>query len=189
MKDALGKLFSDFLSAIIFLVIYLVTDNVILATIIAVAGAVAQIVYARVKGTPLDFMTWASLALVIVLGVATILTQDPRFVLMKPSIAHFAIGAVMLRKNWMLRYMPPIAVETAPEVITIAGYAWAALMFALGAGVIGVAMTGDVKLWAFYVGVVAMGAKIVAFFIQYAALRVIVRRRVRMAAAASGGIA
>jgi intracellular septation protein len=29
-------------------------------------------------------MTWASLALVIVLGTATLLSQDPRFVLAKP---------------------------------------------------------------------------------------------------------
>ena len=42
-------------------------------------------------------MTYASLALVIVLGTATLLTNDPRFVLVKPSIAHFAIGAIMLK--------------------------------------------------------------------------------------------
>jgi len=30
-------------------------------------------------------------------------------------------------------------------------------------------MTGDIKLWAFYVSVVAFGAKIVAFAVQYVA--------------------
>ena len=71
------------------------------------------------------------------------LTNDPRFVLAKPAIAHFAIGAIMLKRGWMLRYMPPIVTETIPEYVTVAGYAWAALMFALGAGTIAVAMTGD----------------------------------------------
>src|SRR5258707_13177026 len=96
-------------------------------------------------------MTYASLGLVIVLGTVTILTRDPRFVLAKPAIAHFAIGTIMLKRGWMLRYMPQIVVDTIPEYITAAGYAWAALMFALGAGTIAVATTGDIKLWAFYV--------------------------------------
>src|SRR5262245_22114620 len=134
MKDVLIRLGSDFLSTIVFLVVYLATENIVLATSVGIAGAIAQVIHARVKGRELGFMTWASLALVIVLGTATILTRDPRFVLAKPSIAHFAIGAIMLKRGWMLRYMPQIAVETIPEYITIAGYAWAALMFALGAG-------------------------------------------------------
>ena len=78
-------------------------------------------------------MTWASLGLVIVLGGATLLTHDPRFVLAKPAIGHFAIGVIMLKRGWMLRYMPPIVTENIPEYVTVAGYAWAALMFVLGA--------------------------------------------------------
>jgi intracellular septation protein len=109
------------------------------------------------------------------------LTQDPRFVLAKPSIAHFAIGAIMLKRGWMLRYIPPIVAETIPEYVTAAGYAWAALMFALGAGVIAVASTGDLKLWAFYVSVVAIGAKVAAFAVQYGVFRILVTNRIRAA--------
>jgi intracellular septation protein A len=179
MKDVFAKLLTDFLSTIVFLVLYLATDNVVLATSVAIAGAVAQVVYSRLKGKPLGFMTYASLALVIVLGGATLLTNDPRFVLAKPSIAHFAIGAIMLKRGWMLRYVPPLVVETIPEYVTIAGYAWAALMFLLGLGVIAVASTGDIKLWAFYVSVVAIGAKVAAFAVQYVAFRILVTNRLR----------
>ncbi|MFY9957764.1 septation protein IspZ, partial [Bradyrhizobium sp.] len=122
MKDVLVRLGTDFLSAIIFLVIYLVTGNVVLATAVAIAGAVAQIVHARLTGKPLAFMTYASLALVIVLGTATILTQDPRFALAKPAIAHFAIGAIMLKRGWILRYLPQVVTETIPEYVSIAGF-------------------------------------------------------------------
>ena len=179
MKDVFAKLLTDFLSTIVFLVLYLSTDNVLLATSVAIAGAVAQVVYSRLNGKPLGFMTYASLALVIVLGGATLLTNDPRFVLAKPSIAHFAIGAIMLKRGWMLRYVPPLVVETIPEYVTIAGYAWAALMVLLGLGVIAVASTGDIKLWAFYVSVVAIGAKVAAFAVQYVAFRVLVTNRLR----------
>jgi intracellular septation protein len=184
MKDIFGRLAQDFFSTIVFLAIYLITGNVILATSVAIAGAVGQVIYARFKGQPLGYMTWASLGLVIVLGGATLLTHDPRFVLAKPAIGHFAIGAIMLKRGWMLRYMPPIVTETIPEYVTVAGYAWAALMFVLGAGTIAVAATGDLKLWAFYVSVVLIGAKVAAFGVQYAAFRVLVTNRIRAAARA-----
>jgi intracellular septation protein len=184
MRDVFVRLGTDFFSTIVFLAIYLATDNIVLATSVAIAGAVSQVVYSRIKGTELGYMTWASLALVIVLGAATILTRDPRFVLAKPSIAHFAIGAIMLKRGWMLRYMPPIAVETIPEYITFAGYAWAALMFALGAGTIAVALTGNLKLWTIYVSIVAVGAKIAAFAVQYVAFRILITGRLRASRAA-----
>ena len=179
MKDVFAKLGTDFLSTIVFVAIYWITGNVVLATGVAIAGAVIQVIHAHLKDRQLGFMTYASLALVIVLGSATLLTSDPRFVLAKPSIAHFAIGAIMLKRGWMLRYVPPIVTQTIPECVTFAGYAWAALMFALGAGTIAIALTGDMKLWAIYVSVVAVGAKVAAFAVQYVAFRMLVRSRLR----------
>jgi intracellular septation protein len=184
MKDVFRRLVSDFLSTIVFLVIYLATDNVILATAVAILGAIGQVVWSRIKGQTLGYMTWASLGLVIVLGGATLLTHDPRFVLAKPAIGHVAIGFIMLKRGWMLRYLPPIVTETIPEYVTVAGYAWAGLMFVLAAGTVAVAMTGDMKLWAFYISVVLVGAKIAAFAIQYVAFRLLVGSRIRAAARA-----
>ena len=108
MKSVFAKLASDFFSTIVFLAVYLISDNVLLATSVAIASSVAQVAYAHFKGEPLGFMTYASLVLVVVLGTATLLTNDPRFVLAKPAIAHFAIGAIMLKRGWMLRYMPQV---------------------------------------------------------------------------------
>jgi|SRR6185437_7373084 intracellular septation protein len=185
MKDVFLKLGTDFLSAILFLVVYLVTGSVIIGAAVAIAGAVAQLIHARIRGRRLDFMTYASLALVIVLGGASILTNDPRFVLAKPSIAHFAIGLIMLKRGWMLRYVPQIARETIPEYVTAAGYGWAVLMFVLGLGTIAVAMTGNLKLWTIYVSVVLIAAKVLAFAIQYVVFRVVTISRIRAARVAS----
>lgn len=184
MAAVFRQLFIDFFSTIVFLVVYAATGDILIATGVAIAGAIGQFIRARIRREKLDVMTWASLALVIVLGGATLLTKDPRFVLIKPSIAHFAIGTIMLRRDWMLRYSPPIVRDNIPHLVTMAGYAWAVLMFVLGAGVIAVAMTGDVKLWAFYVAVIAVGAKIAAFGIQYVIFRVTIARKLRAAAAA-----
>jgi intracellular septation protein len=185
MKDIFGRLAQDFFSTIVFLAIYLITDNVVLATAVAIAGAVAQVIYSCIKDQPLSFMTWASLGLVIMLGSVTLLTHDPRFVLAKPAIGHFAVGVIMLKRGWMLRYLPPIVTKNIPEYVTVAGYAWAALMFVLGLGTIAVAATGDIKLWAFYISVVLIGAKIAAFAVQYVAFRILVTQRLRAAARAA----
>jgi intracellular septation protein len=185
MKDVFLRLGSDFLSTILFAAVYFATGNIALATAIGIAGAIGQVSRARIKGNELGFMTWASLGLVIVLGTATLITSDPRFVLAKPAIAHFAIGAVMLKRGWMLRYVPPIVAETIPEYVTIAGFCWAFLMFALGLGTIAVALTGDIKLWAIYVSFVAIGAKIAAFAIQYVSFRLLITNRLRTRAAST----
>lgn len=184
MATVFRQLFVDFFSTIVFLVVYAATGDILIATGVAIAGAIGQFVRARIKQQKLDIMTWASLALVVVLGGATLLTKDPRFVLVKPAIGHFAIGAIMLRRGWMLRYSPPIIRDNVPELAIKAGYVWAALMFVLGLGVIAVAMTGDVKLWAFYVTVIAIGAKVLAFAIQYVIFRIIITRKLRAEAAA-----
>ena len=176
MKDALAKLAVDFLSTIVFLGVYAASGNVTAATLVAIAIAVGQLIHARLGGKPLSFMTAASLILAVALGGATLLTHDPRFVLIKPSIVHFAIGGIMLHRGWMLRYLPPIVNTTIPHAVTVAGYGWAALMFALGAGVIAVAMTGDIRRWGIYVGGVAIGVKVAAFVAQYVMFRVLVRR-------------
>ncbi len=179
MQDVFRRLFVDFFSTIVFLAVYFATDSILIATAVGIAGAIGQYIVAKIRGRELDLMTVASVALVVVLGSATLLTNDPRFVLVKPSIAHFAIGVVMLRRNWLMRYMPEIVQKNAPDLILAAGYCWAGLMFLLGTGTVVTALTGNIKLWTFYVTVVLLSAKLAALVIQYVVFRLVIRRRVR----------
>jgi hypothetical protein len=54
-------------------------------------------------------------------------------------------------------------------------------MVALGVANIAIAATGDMVLWAWFVSLGAMGAKIVAFGVQYLILRSIIYRKIRAA--------
>jgi len=183
MRTALAQLLSDFLSAIVFLAIYGGTENLYLATGTAIAVSLAQLAVAKIRGRPVDAMQWLVLSMVVVLGSATLITEDSRFIMVKPSIVHFAVGAVMLRRGWMMRYLPPIARDNIPESVLVgAGYAWAALMFVLGALNIIIAVTLPFAVWAWFISVGAIGAKIVAFFLQFLIFRTIVRRKLLGAA-------
>jgi len=133
VKQALRQLLGDFLSAILFLVVYVVSGSLFAAAGIAVAAGLAQLVRLKVAGRRIEPMQWMSMGLVVMLGGATMLTQSPRFIMIKPTIVHFAVAAVMLRRGWMLRYLPDIVLQNVPETtIVAAGYAWAGLLAALG---------------------------------------------------------
>ncbi len=179
MRTIVVQLLSDFLSVIVFLVIYGVTDNIYLATGAAIAASLAHFAILKSRGQPFDAMQWLILGMVVILGTATLITEDSRFVMIKPSIVHFAVGAVMLRRGWMMRYLPPIVRENISEPVLIgAGYAWTALMFALGALNIVIALTLPFRIWAWFISVGAIGAKIVAFIVQYVIFYAIIRRTI-----------
>ena len=182
MQTALRQLFLDFLSAIVFLVLYALTENLYLATGVAVGVSIAQIVIARLRGEPVDAMQWLVLFLVLVLGTATLIANDSRFIMIKPSLTHTAIGIVMLRPGWMGRYLPPIATDNLSRGFIVgAGYCWAAWMIALAAANLVVAMNFDFKTWAWFVGIGLFGGKLLAVAVQYAVMRTIVGRKLRAA--------
>jgi len=180
MQTALFQLAEDFLSAFVFLGIYLATGNLTLAVAIAMAVGVAQLALAKWRRRRLEAMQWLSLGLVIVLGAVTLITNDSRFMMAKPSLIHFAVGVVMLRRGWMDRYLPPMVKENLPQqIIILTGFAWAGLMFALGLANLYVAANYSPIVWGYFLSIGATGAKIVAFFIQYVVFQILIRRHLR----------
>jgi intracellular septation protein A len=178
------QLFEDLLATIFFLVVYAVSGDIFIATGIAIVVGLVQIVYLKARRRSIDLMQWGSLALVIVLGGVTIATRDGRFIMMKPSIIHFAIAAIMLRRGWMGRYLPRIATDNLPpSMIVGAGYAWAALMAVLGLTNLVVAWAFDEHVWIWFISVGAVGAKLVFALGQFALFQFMVRRRLKLRAA------
>jgi len=83
-----------------------------------------------------------------------------------------------LRRGWMVRYITPIARQNLPEAaMAAAGYAWAALMGALGLINLIVALYFDFATWAWFIAVGAVGAKLATVAMQLVIFRTIVRRR------------
>jgi len=188
MKQALSHLLNDLLSAILFLAVYLVTANITAAAAVAITVGLAQITVQRLTGRRIWPMQWIGLAVVVVLSAASIATQSPRFVMLKPSLGHFAIAAAMLKRGWMSRYLPEVAQRYLPaNAPVIAGYAWAGLMAALGLANILIALYAPFAICVWFISVGAIGAKVAAFVLQYAVFRAIIRRARRRAQSAAIG--
>ena len=185
MITALTAFVSDLLSTIVFLIVFASTGNAPLAIGVSIAAGVLQVVVLKIRRRPVATMQWASMALVLVFGTASLVTHNVRFMMVKPTIIAFAIAAVMLQKGWMDRYLPQEAHDHLPRSLIIAsGYAWSALIFALGVANFVVAMTCTFQFWAWYTGIVPTCVEITAFGLQYMTFRFIGTRRARRSAVA-----
>jgi intracellular septation protein len=186
MKNLLSAgrvLAADLASTIFFLVLYLATDNLMLAVGFGMALGVAQILWQLHRREAIGSLQWLSVALILVSGAATMLTHDATFVMLKPSVIYCVVGIVMLKRGWMNRYLPARAAPVA-DVATAFGYAWAGLMFASAALNIGLALSIDAKSWAAVMSVWGLASKVALFLVQYAWMTAIGRRRARAAGVA-----
>lgn len=176
---------SDFLSTIIFIVAYDTTGSLTAGVAVGIGTAIVQTAWLKWRGRSIEVMQWASLALVLVLGSATLLTRNAHFIMVKPTIAAFAIAAVMLRPGWMARYLPPIVTENvSPRLPLVWGYVWSCAVFALGVGNLIVAFAFGPKTWAMYTAVVPISVQLSLFLLQYLMIRHAVVRAFRSRATA-----
>jgi intracellular septation protein len=182
MKDFLNAarlLLLDLASTLFFLVVYLLTHNTILAVGLGIALSLAQIGTQFIRRRPIHVMEWLSLVLITAAGIATLLTHDPRFVLMKPSVIYAIVGGVMCKPGWLNRYLPDIARTVVPDVATIVGFAWAGLMFMSAAVNAFVALTCSLETWALVMPIYSIVSKAVVFVAGFAAIRLTAQRRIR----------
>jgi intracellular septation protein len=167
----------DMASTLFFLLMFMLTKNVALSVALGMALGVGQVAWRLRSGKPVDAMQWLSLVLVVVFGTASLLTHDARFIMFKPTLIYLVVGAVMLKPGWMARYLPQIAVETVPDVATVFGYVWSAMMFFSAGLNLVLVMTLPVVAWAAFMSAWGLGSKICLFLIQYATMRMIGARR------------
>lgn len=184
LLNAARPLAWDFASTIIFAVLMALHVDVRVAAALAWSAGLAQIVGMKILRRPIPRLQWAGLGLALVFGAASMITNDPRFIMVKPTLIYFAVGAVMLQRGWMLRYLPARAAGHAEDLMIGWGYAWSAMMFASGIANFVVAVW-FARWWPAYLAVVPTASKLALFAVQYVSVRRIVRRRI-LAAQAQG---
>ncbi len=184
MKDllkAVRLLVLDMASTLCFLGIYLLTGSIPMSVAAGIALGVAQIGLEFARRKPVDTMQWLSLFLVVASGVATLITADPRFFMLKPSVIYCVVGVVMLRPGWMNRYMPPVAIQAIPDVVFVFGFVWSGLMFFSAVLNVVVAFNVSAVYWASFMAAYGIVSKLGLVLIQYAVMRYIGTRRRRSA--------
>lgn len=186
MKDLLHAsraVLADIASTLLFVVLVALTHNVLLAVALGMALAFAQIGWQLAHRRPVDALQWISLFLVLASGSATLFTRNPVFVMLKPSAIYLLVGWAMLKHGWMLRYMPPRAIEYVPDLAIAFGYVWAGLMAFSAMLNLVLALSLGVIAWGTAMTVWGIASKLVLFGAQYAVMKTVGRRRYWNAAA------
>jgi len=174
----------DLISTLVFVALSALTHNVLLATGVAMAAGAARVIQLWLRGDRVNAMQWMSLGLVVVFGAATLMTNDPRFMMAKPTIIYLLVGAAMLERGWMLPYLPPATREHVDEAVMVGwGYVWAGLMFLTAALNGFFALATSLVVWSAFIAVFPAASKVALFAAQYLSIRAkAMRARARKAA-------
>lgn len=181
---AVRPLLHDLLSSLLFVALFLLTRDIYLATGFGIALGILQALWKRFHKHPIGPLQWLSLVLITVFGMTTIITHNPHFVMIKPTLLWLALGAVMLRRDWMAPYLPPIVTDNLEDPLIVrAGYAWATLMFVLAVMNLVVAFTMSPRFWAVYALIAPAVTQLALFTTQYFMFRKLVIEKIRARAA------
>ena len=183
LPAALLMLGEDFVSTLAYAALYAVTHDLRVSVLVGVGVGAGAIVWRLSRGRPVDAVQWTSLALVVVFGGSGLWLHDPRYVMVKPTLAYLAVAAVMLKPGWMARYMPAVVRAHGPDLVQGFERLWAAAMATLAAVNLWLAVRGDVAAWTAFLAIAPLACKLGLTALQYGTLRIVVRRRVRAAAA------
>lgn len=174
---AARPLVNDLASSLLFAGLILTGVDPMVATLVAMAAGVCHALLWIVLKKPIAPLQWASLALVLTFGTASFFLHDPRILMAKPTVIYLILAAVMLKRGWMLRYMPPIARGHGDRVMVAFGYVWAGLMALTGVANLVIAVWFT-EAWPLYKAVFPIASKLALFGVQFLTIRAIVKPRV-----------
>ena len=110
---------------------------VLLATVVVIIATLAQVLLLLARGRKVDTMLWVSLALVVVLGGATVWFRNETFIKWKPSVLYWVMGLAlwlsqMLWHKNLLRVLTGEQVQLPDTVWHRLNFAWVAFFAMMG---------------------------------------------------------
>jgi len=129
------KFLLDFLPVIVFFAAFKLAD-IFVATALAIAVTMAQIGWALARRRRVAPMQWASLAIIVVFGGATLILRDETFIKWKPSVLYWLsglafLGGLAFRANFVRTVMGE-GVHLPEPVWTRLAVAWGLFFLFMG---------------------------------------------------------
>lgn len=147
------KLLFEFLPLILFFIAFK-WQGIYVATGVAIAAAVLQFAWMKLRGRTISTMQWISLGVIVVFGGATLLLQDDRFIRWKPTVLYWAcagtllVGRLFFNALWLQKVMPKDEL-VLPEAVWIRlTWAWIAFFTAMGCLNLYVGFNYSLDTWA-----------------------------------------
>jgi intracellular septation protein len=127
-------------------------SGIYVATAVAIATTVAQVAWLKLRGKPVHVMLWASLAIIVVFGGATLFLQDETYIKWKPTVLYWLFGAVLagsallFDKN-LIRALLSEQMQLPERVWRRLNWSWVGFFAFMGAANLYVAYHYSTDLW------------------------------------------
>lgn len=164
------KIFFDLLPVILFFVVFKFA-GIYAATAVAIAATFAQIGWLKFRRRKVDGTMWASLAIIVIFGGATLLLKDETFIKWKPTVLYWLFGAILLGgqllfgKN-IIRSMMGKQIELPEAVWRRLNWSWAGFFTMMGAANLYVAFHYSTDTWVNFKLFGGMGLMLVFVVLQ-----------------------
>ena len=164
------KLLIDFFPIILFFAAFKFA-GIYVATGVAIAATVVQIIYLRLRNGKVEPMQCVSLAVIVLFGGATLIAHNEEFIKWKPSVLYWLMGAVLaggllfFRKNFIKSLMGT-QMELPDPVWRTLCWAWALFFAGMGVLNLWVAFNFDTDTWVNFKLFGGMGLMIVFVIAQ-----------------------
>lgn len=144
------KLLFDFFPVVLFFVAFKLAD-IYVATAAAIGATFAQVAWLKLRNKRIEPMLWASLAIIVVFGGATLGLRDETFIKWKPTVLYWLFGAVLaggalLDRN-LIRLMLASRVKLPDAVWARLNWSWIGFFAFMGAANLFVAYRFSTDLW------------------------------------------
>jgi intracellular septation protein len=144
------KFLFDLFPVILFFIAFKAAD-IYVATGVAIAATFVQVGWLKLRGRKVEPMLWASLAIIVVFGGATLLLQDETFIKWKPTVLYWLFGVVLagaaaLRRN-LIRAMLSEQMQLPEAVWSRLNASWVGFFLFMGAANLYVAYNYSTDLW------------------------------------------
>ena len=164
------KLLFDFFPIVLFFIAYKLFD-IYIATGIAMAGAIFQVIFHRIKYQRYEKQHLAGLALILVLGGATLFFHNPWFIKCKPTGIYWLtslifLGSAFIGKKTIIQKIMDSNVSLPAKIWKRLNYAWATYFIIMGGLNLYVAYFYTTDFWVNFKLFGGVGCMIVFVFIQ-----------------------
>ncbi|MDQ5911713.1 MAG: Inner rane-spanning protein YciB [Pseudomonadota bacterium] len=145
------KLLFDFLPIVLFFIAYKMAD-IYVATGVLIVVTLAQTGWIWIRQRRIEKLPLFTAGLVLILGGATLLLQDPLFVKWKPTVVNWLfavafVGSYFIGQKTLLERMMGEQLELPAPIWVKLTLAWAIFFFAMGVVNLYVAFTFDENTW------------------------------------------
>jgi len=146
------KLLFDFFPIFLFFIAYKIY-GIYVATAVIIVSSIVQVSFFWFKNHRVEKMHLITLILVVILGSATILLQNPLFIYWKPTVVNWAFAIAFFgsqfigQKNFLQRLLEGQVTVTSEHVWTRLNFAWVGFFIAMGAINLYVAFNFEENTW------------------------------------------